>query len=226
MKAHILYAHPEPSSFSAALKDRAVDVLSSLGWSVEVSDLYADRFDPVAGRHDFIGQADPARFHYQSEQALAHVRGSFAPDIAREQARFSGVDLFVPVFPLWWGGMPAIMKGWFDRVMAFGFAYADGKRYESGYFKGAAAIAGIVTGGTKERFTDGGTYGDIARVLWPVQHCMIEYLGLEAHPPFVAYAAPRVDAAARETYLQNWETCLRDIAQTRTANAKRQTVTI
>jgi NAD(P)H dehydrogenase (quinone) len=64
MHVLIVHAHPEPASFTAALKDTAVRALSAAGHRVEVSDLYGEAFNPVAGRHDFICAADPARFHY------------------------------------------------------------------------------------------------------------------------------------------------------------------
>jgi NAD(P)H dehydrogenase (quinone) len=204
MHALIVYAHPEPSSFTAAMKDVAVATLTALGHTVDVSDLYGDRFNPVAGRHDFQGMAEPARFHYQTEQLHAWQTQGFAADIVREQARVARAELIVFVFPLWWGGVPAILKGWFDRVMAYGFAYVDGKRFDSGSFRGRCALMGVSTGGTTERFSDQGVYGDIQRVLYPVRRCMLEYLGLGVLDPFVAYAAPRVEAAARDEYLEAW----------------------
>ena len=103
-----------------------------------------------------------------------------------------------------WGGVPAILKGWFDRVLAHGFAYADGRRYEHGYFKSKRGILGITTGGTLQRSPAGGSYGEMNSVLHGVQHRMLEYLGLDTVPPFVAYAAPRVDDVERETYLKEW----------------------
>jgi NAD(P)H dehydrogenase (quinone) len=71
MHALIVYAHPEPTSFTAALKDTAARALSAAGDQVEVSDLNGEGFNPVAGRHDFLQAADPTRFHYQSEQLNA-----------------------------------------------------------------------------------------------------------------------------------------------------------
>ncbi len=204
MKAHIVHAHPEPSSFAAALKDAAVSVLSARGWQAVVSDLYAEGFNPVAGRSDFTTVADPLRFHYQSEQLWAHEHGGFAADIRREQARFSRASLLVFTFPIWWGGPPAILKGWFDRVLAYGFAYVDGRRFDTGFFRGVTCLAGVTTGGTAERFSRTGVYGEIETVLWPVQHCVFEYLGLTALPPFVAYGTPRVDADRRRKYLEGW----------------------
>lgn len=204
MNVLVVHAHPERASFTAALKDAALESLTACGHRVEVSDLYGEGFNPVAGRHDFIAKADATRFHYQSEQLHASKTGGFSPELVREQERLMRADLFVFTFPIWWGGLPAILKGWFDRVCAYGVAYADGKRFDQGYFVGRRAILGITTGGTLERFSPDGVYGPIDEVLYPVRHCMLEYLGLEVMEPFVAYAAPRVDAAAREQYLRDW----------------------
>jgi NAD(P)H dehydrogenase (quinone) len=211
MNVLLVYAHPEPTSFSAALKDAALRTLVASGHTVELSDLYAEGFDPVAGRHDFTGVADPARLHYQSEQLHASKTSGFAADLVREQARLARADLLVFMFPLWWGGLPAILKGWFDRVCAYGVAYADGKRFDQGYFVGRRALLALSTGGTPERFSPDGTYGDIRQVLYSVERCILAYLGLEIMEPFVAYAAPRVDGATRTAYLRRWEARLLEI---------------
>lgn len=205
MRALVVYAHPEPTSFTAALKDTAVQTLSAAGHRVEVSDLYAEGFNPVAGRHDFKSAADPDRFHYQTEQLHASRTGGFAADVLREQDRLLRADVLIFVFPLWWGGMPAILKGWFDRVCAYGVAYADGKRFGQGYFLGRRAILGITTGGTVERFSAGGVYGEMSDVLYSVRRCILEYLGLEVVEPFSAYAAPRVSEPERQEYLRRWQ---------------------
>jgi NAD(P)H dehydrogenase (quinone) len=220
MQALIVHAHPEPASFTAALKDIAVCALAAAGHRIEVSDLYGQGFNPVAGRHDFIAAADPARFHYQSEQLNASRTGGFAADLVREQQRLMRADLLVFTFPLWWGGLPAIVKGWFDRVCAYGVAYADGKRFDKGYFLGRRAVLGLTTGGTVERFSAGGSYGEMAHVLHSVRRCILEYLGLEVMEPFVAYAAPRVDAARRTQYLRNWEQFLLATADDREWQAR------
>ena len=87
-------------------------------------------------------------------------------------------------------------------------AYADGKRFDQGFFVGRRAVLGVVTGGTPERFSAGGSYGPMPEVLYPLRRCILEYLGLEVMEPFVAYAAPRVDAATRAEYLRGFEACL------------------
>lgn len=212
MNVLLVYAHPEPTSFTGALKDAAFEALTIAGHSVEVSDLYAEGFDPVAGRHDFKTIADPARFHYQTEQAHAQETGGFAADLAREQERFLKADLVVWLYPIWWGGMPAILKGWFDRVLAFGFAYAEGRRFNTGFFPRKRGLLCLCTGGTQQRFSAEGVFGDIHTVLWPAQRLMIEYLGMQALEPFVAYGAPRVDDEGRAAYLQHWRGRLREVA--------------
>jgi NAD(P)H dehydrogenase (quinone) len=217
MNVLLVYAHPEPTSFTAALKDAGAAALREAGHTVEISDLYAENFDPVAGRHDFGTVADEARFHYQTEQGHAHEHQTFAPDLMREQQRFLNADLVVWLFPIWWGGMPAIMKGWFDRVLAFGFAYADGKRYDTGFFPKKRGLLCLATGGTRDRFSDAGVYGDIKTVLWSPQRLMLEYLGMRALEPFVAYGAPRVDAEARAAYLAQWRKRLIGITKDNTA---------
>jgi NAD(P)H dehydrogenase (quinone) len=204
MHVLIIYARPELSSFNAALKDEAVATIRATGHNVDVADLYAEGFDPVAGRHDFRQVADASRFHYQTEQLNAAQTHSFGGDIAREQARVEAADLFILQFPLWWGGPPAILKGWIDRVLAYGFAYVDGRRFDSGLFKGRRAIMCVTTGGTRERFSGEGVFGEIEKVLWPLQRLTLEYLGLAVEEPFICYGAPRVGDAGRKTYLEGW----------------------
>jgi NAD(P)H dehydrogenase (quinone) len=200
----VVHAHPEPRSFTAALMRKTAEVAEAAGHTVTVSDLYAEKFDPVGGRGDFVTAADPALFHYQSEQAHAVATGGFAPELAREQARVAAADLLVFHFPIWWGAPPAILKGWFDRVLAFGFAYRDGTRFETGLFKGKTAICSLATGGTEKRFSEGDAYGTIEQVLWPVQRLGLAYLGMRVLDPFVAHAVSRIDADARAALLDAW----------------------
>ncbi len=213
MNVLIVFAHSEPTSFTAAMKDAARARLLADGHVVDVSDLYGENFNPVAGRHDFIGAQDESRFHYQAEQLHASRTDGFCEELRREQHRLLQADALLFVFPMWWGGVPAILKGWFDRVCAYGVAYADGKRFDSGFFAGRRAIMGVTTGGTIERFCDGGVYGEIDRVLYPTQRLMLEYLGLEVAKPFVAYAAPRVDDERRAQYLRDWSDRVSQLCQ-------------
>lgn len=213
MKVFIVHAHPEPTSFNGALKDAAVEQFERLGHEVKVTDLYAEGFNPVAGRHDFTTVLDPDRFHYQREQAHAADNDGFSPELARDQERLFWCDLLILQFPLWWTGMPAILKGWVDRVLAFGVAYGEGLRFDRGLLKGRQGLLCITTGGTTERFSEGGVYGPIDVLIKPVQRGVLQYMGMEALPPFVAYAAPRVSDEERKAYLRTWSEYLAGISQ-------------
>lgn len=205
MQVLIVLAHPEPASFSAALARRGAEALREAGYGVVVSDLYAEGFSPVGGRADFTGAADPALFKYQAEQAHAVRSGGFSDEIRREQERVAAADMLVLQFPLWWGGVPAMMKGWFERVMAYGFAYADGLRFDKGVFRGRRAMVSMTTGGPEARFGPDAVYGEEERqVLWQSQRLTLQYMGYETEPPFIAYAAPRVSAERRQEYLDDF----------------------
>jgi len=208
MNVLLVYCHPEPASFTHALLEVAKATIAKAGHSFEVSDLYAEDFNPVAGRHDFESCENADYFHYQTEQAHAAAHDAYSPELQREQDRVRRADMLVFIYPLWWGGPPAILKGWFDRVLSYGFAYVDGARFETGLFKDRSSMMCIVTGGTPARFSEGGSYGTIDQVLWPMQHCQLRYLGMSVLDPFVAYAAPRVDDAGRRQHLTDWSEAL------------------
>ncbi len=111
MNVLIVYAHEEPRSFNAALKNHAVSVLTDAGHSVEVSDLYAMDFDPVGGKRDFTELSNSEFFKYGTEQANASKNSTFAAEVVAEQEKLLACDLLIFQFPLWWFGLPAILKG-------------------------------------------------------------------------------------------------------------------
>lgn len=205
MKIFIVYAHPEPTSFNGALKDRAVDTLSQAGHEVAVTDLYADQYNPSGGRNDFLQMADPNRFDYQVEQKHAADTNSFSPEITRDQERLFWCDFLIFQYPLWWFGPPAILKGWVDRTLAFGKIYDLGHRYETGLLKGRTGMVSVTTGGPEERFGGpGAPYDTLESYLRIMEFGCIEYMGMTLAERFVSWSAARVDQVAREAYLDHW----------------------
>ncbi|MGX1307852.1 NAD(P)H dehydrogenase (quinone) [Amorphus suaedae] len=101
MKVLVVYAHPCDGSFNAAVRDRLVGGLADAGHEVRVADLYAEGFDPVMG---------PA------ERETYHTPGENEAPVAGELERLRWCDALVFVYPTWWFGLPAILKGWLDRV--------------------------------------------------------------------------------------------------------------
>ena len=147
MNVLIVYAHPEPRSFNGSLKDVAVRTLQALGHEVVVSDLYAMAFQPVVGPADFLGErANAQTLSIPREQTRAYETGTLAPDIVAEQDKLRRANLVIFHFPLWWFGMPAILKGWADRVLARGFAYVAGRKYDTGLLAGRLAMISTTTG--------------------------------------------------------------------------------
>lgn len=202
MHVLIVYAHPEPKSFNGAMKDVALETLRGAGHEVVVSDLYAMAFQPVAGRGDITGARDnPDVFSLAREQTRAVETHSLAADIVAEQAKLARADLVIFQFPVWWFGMPAIMKGWADRVFARGFAYLPGRKYDTGMFAGKLAMVAATTGTSADTYAPDGIDGDILSVLWPVHNGLLRYTGFDVVEPFVAYMPGRVEPAERASYL-------------------------
>lgn len=108
MRALILFAHPLPDSFGAALRDTAAEALQAGGHDVRIHDLYAEGFDPVLSAEAHRAHLDPPERK---------------PEIAAEVVLLRWAEWLVFVYPTWWGGQPAILKGWLDRVLVAGVAY-------------------------------------------------------------------------------------------------------
>lgn len=215
MQVLIVYAHPEPQSFNGALRDRAVGVFGDMGAQVEVSDLYAMGWAPALGPWDIEGAPrDPARFDPSREQEAAHAEGRMAQAIATEQAKLAAADLVIFQFPMWWFSMPAIMKGWIDRVFSRGFAYSAGRKYGSGHFKGKRAMLSLTTGTAASLYDPAGIDGDLLHVLWPIHNGMLAYTGFEVLPPFAAWQPGRVGPEGRAAYLDAFEARLRGLENT------------
>lgn len=215
MNVLIVYAHPEPTSFNGAMKDLSVETLTALGHKVEVSDLYAMGWNAVAGPGDMthdMSQND--RFSLAREQTVAMENGSIAPEVAAEQEKLARANLVIFQFPIWWFGVPAIMKGWADRVFARGFAYTAGRKYDTGMFKGKLAMVSATTGTSEDTYAPDGIDGSILTVLWPVHNGMLRYTGFDVLPPYVAYMPGREDAATRAKQLDGLKQRLETIDQT------------
>ena len=150
MKVFIVHAHHEPSSFNAALTGHALAILRSAGHEVQVSDLYAMGFDPVSDRRNFLTVKTAERLRQQDEEAYASAHAGFSPQLQAEMDKLAWCELLVLQFPLWWLGMPAILKGWVDRVFAVGFAYGGGRYFDRGVFAGKRALCSLTAGGPAE----------------------------------------------------------------------------
>jgi NAD(P)H dehydrogenase (quinone) len=218
MHAHIVLAHPEPQSFNGALAAVARRSLERLGWSVSVSDLYVMGFDPCERAEHFTDRQDPARFNAQNEQRHASMNGTLPAVIADEVARLDKADLTILQYPMWWHLPPAILKGWLDRVFAYGEVYASKRRFENGRFTGKRAMLSVTLGTSAETYDFNGRSGDIDLLLWPVNFSLA-YVGFTVLEPFAAYGVeagiqysdPGVIAARLEAIQANLAARLRNL---------------
>src|SRR6056297_94979 len=102
MRALVIYCHPREGSFTAAVRDVVLSRLAAAGAEARLRDLYAEGFEPVLTGAEWTGYLD----------SPANV----AP-VARDVDDLRWADTLIFVYPTWWYGLPAMLKGWLDRAM-------------------------------------------------------------------------------------------------------------
>jgi putative NADPH-quinone reductase len=150
MKVLVVYCHPRADSFCASLRDAVTEGLGAAGHEVELVDLYAEGFAPAM-------TAD--------ERERYHSEGANLDGIEAHVARLRRADALVLVHPTWWYGMPAMLKGWFDRVWVPGVAFRVGPGAIEPLLTNIRRIA-VVT-----------TYGSPRWLLWLIGHPDRKLLG-------------------------------------------------
>lgn len=101
MKALVVYCHPKEGSFTSAVRDQVISKLEAKGADIRIIDLYAQGFTPVLTAQELDIYEDPARNTDPVAEDVEHLKWC---------------DTLVFVYPTWWYGLPAILKGWLDRV--------------------------------------------------------------------------------------------------------------
>ena len=114
-----------------------------------------------------------------------------------EMEKVKWADLLIFQFPIFFTFMPAIMKGWIDRVLApgFGFNPVTNSDYDTGLLKGKSAMIVATTGAPKAMYSEGGAHGDLNKHLESITHCIFEYMGMEVLPSYIIY---EVSSMSRE----------------------------
>lgn len=205
MRILIVHAHPEPKSFNGAMTRAAVGALTAAGHDVEVSDLYAMHFNPVSDRSNFVTTYDEEYFRQQAEEAHAARHDGFAADVQREMDKLLRCDALILQFPLWWFGLPAILKGWVDRVFASGGRiYGGGKWYDRGVFAGKRAMCAVTIGGLPPMYSEHGLNGSIASILFPINHGILYFTGFTVVEPFLVHAPARISSEQRAARLEGY----------------------
>jgi NAD(P)H dehydrogenase (quinone) len=204
MKAFVVYWHPEPQSFNGAMFRTALGTLAAAGHEVRASDLHAMGFDPASSRKNFTAVKDPAYLKLQLEEMHASATGGFAQDIETEIQKIEWCDLMIWQFPLWWFGLPAVLKGWVDRVFAMQRAYGGDRIYQSGAFRGKRALLSLTTGGPEEAYRKGAFNGDLSGILRPIHRGMLQFTGFDVLAPQVVYGPVRLTDEQRKLALTDY----------------------
>lgn len=190
MNILVVYAHHEPGSLVASLKNVGVSAMQSLGHQVVESDLYGMGFHPIANKYDF-STLSGGHFNYMLEQKhSAENSWSFSPDIVEQMQQVQMADLIIFYTPVWWFSVPAIMKGWMDRVLTMGFAWDAGKIYEEGPLRGKKAMLVAVAGGPAEYYQPLGRHkATLRQVMHPILHGTLSFCGMDVLDPFFVFSS-------------------------------------
>jgi len=149
MKHLIIYSHLNPNSFTKAIVDRVGKTAEEKGDEIKIIDLYGEKFNPILEFPDieymFMGKGVPA-------------------DVKKYQEMIGWADHLTFVYPLWWAQMPAMLKGFIDRVFSNGFAFEYGAEGPKGLLNGKTAKLYISTGTPDEFYKNSGMYNAQKRI--------------------------------------------------------------
>ena len=108
MKTLVVYCHPDPGSFTAAILQTVLEVLEAAGAQIRIVDLYSEEFQPVLPGSELAGYLDTQNNRHPVDEHVTNIEWC---------------DTLIFVYPTWWYGLPALLKGWLDRVMLPGSAF-------------------------------------------------------------------------------------------------------
>ncbi|WP_217482704.1 NAD(P)H-dependent oxidoreductase [Sulfitobacter maritimus] len=209
--ALILSSTPEPKSFVAGMAATSQRVLAEEGYEVIHSDLNAVGWNPVASASDFPERNNDDYLVYALEQRAGVAKGTISPDILIELEKLMKCDLLVLNFPIYWFSVPAILKGWFDRVLVSGTCYGGTRFYDRGGLRGKRALVAATIGGQPHMFGRDAIHGPISEMLSPLLRGTLAYTGMDVLEPFMAWHVPYISQKAREKIMIQYAQCLRDI---------------
>ncbi len=178
-----MLAHPERRSFTAAWAEASREASAALGHRVLFSDLYASGFDPAERASHYADP--PVPFDVLKAQEQASETG-LPPDVADELAKLEAADRVIFHFPLWWFAPPAMLKGWFERVLLHGRTHDVDHRFDKGRFRGRKALFCVTTGASAAESGPDGKEGDTRLHLWPAAYTM-RYLGFDLLEPVIVH---------------------------------------
>ncbi|KAJ8790617.1 hypothetical protein J1605_004590 [Eschrichtius robustus] len=222
LRCGLLAEHTEPKAPSSP---SSCPVTGSQGQAVR--DRHGGRSASCDSDQHAVGPARPAGRHRHNARLReggeasppccghlpAWARGGGSPE---RQAEEHGSDpsapcLPLPQFPLYWFSVPAVLKGWMDRVLCQGFAFDLPGFYDDGLLKGKLAILSLTTGGTADMYWKTGASGDFRYFLWPLQHGTLHFCGFKVLAPHISFAPEFASEEERRGMVASWAQRLKTI---------------
>jgi len=177
-----VYCHPNPKSFNHAILDTFAGELQKKN-EVRLRDLYALDFDSVLKGSDFV----------------ALQKGTAPADIQIEQDHIRWADVITFVFPIWWTGLPARLKGYIDRVFSHGFAYSIGSQGVQPLLSSKKAVIFNTTGSPKELYESSGMVKSLNQMM---EDGILRFCGIQVLRHVYFNAVPFVSDADRKAMLE------------------------
>ncbi|XP_075870708.1 ribosyldihydronicotinamide dehydrogenase [quinone]-like [Nelusetta ayraudi] len=210
-RALIVYTHYSSNSFNAAAKDKAKKTLEEQGWKVEVSDLYAMKFKVTTTVEDIIDYTQEEDFQYADAAEKAWHDGKLSDDILKEQVKLKEADLVIFQFPMYWFSVPAILKGWMDRVLTKGFAYTDKQGFSEDLFSNTKVLLSFTTGSLDSMFRAQSINGDVKFTLCPILQATLRYCRFKVLKPQIFRSPSCATDEERKNMLTAWQKRLEEI---------------
>lgn len=189
MKYLVIYSHPNPKSFCHAILETVTGTLAAGKKDFSVRDLYASGFDPVLKVTDF-----------EAMQA-----GKTPADIKAEQDHIAAAETLIVIHPIWWTGLPAMMKGYFDRVLSYGFAYSVDANGIVKLLTGKKALIFNTQGTPENVYEKSGMFTALRKTS---DTGIFDFCGIEVVAHHFFGAVPYVENETRQGYLANVQKAL------------------
>ena len=178
--------HPDPSSFSAAVATQFMQGARDAGHTTELADLHQKGFNPIWTLPDIA----------------AYGPETMPTDVRHEQHRIERADAICLVFPLFWWGMPAMMKGWIDRVWAYGWAYDQLDDREGLLQRSRSGVLLVPTGGRSDEMKEAG-YLNALETSW--MQGTFGYFGFSPRQMHLLYGSTGSDARRKDLLSQSYQ---------------------
>ncbi len=204
MKHLIIYANPNPQSFCREIVDTLAQAIKTAGKEVIIKDLYAERFNPVLDMGDFA----------------IMDKNDYPADVKDEHELLQDASVITFIYPIWWLGAPAILKGYFDRVFAEGFAYSKNEKGLEKGFTGKKAVIINTMGASHKVYEREGVLEAIKKT---IDAGILEYTGFEIVEHKFFGEVDCLDDAAKENILQKVRDLGEKLTTTNVISVKTQT---